>query len=289
MSIVVIGATGKLGMATIDALIERGVDPSSILAAGRNVERLEQIAKRGIPTIPCDLADPECVTDVLTGARRVLLVSVPGNPNRLEQHEAAIRAAGAAGVELFVYTSFLHADRNPDHLDHLRTERLLLTSGLQYTIMRNGRYFSSVTRMMPEWLKRGEIEGAAGQGRISAATHGDLAVANATVLTTNGHSGSTYELGIDDAFTMGELAAELSRQAGTDIAYTDLPADQLRVRLIEAGNTEALADRLVISEVAAADGFFCTDSGDLARLVGRPLVGLSKAISSTLSQMSLDG
>ena len=43
------------------------------------------------------------------------------------------------------------------------------------------------------------------------------------MLTTDGHAGKAYELGGDEAFTLAELAAEISAGSGTPVRYTDLP------------------------------------------------------------------
>ena len=49
MSIVVTGATGHLGRRTVESLLERGVDPAEIVATGRSVEKLADLAERGRP------------------------------------------------------------------------------------------------------------------------------------------------------------------------------------------------------------------------------------------------
>jgi NAD(P)H dehydrogenase (quinone) len=48
MTIAIIGATGKFGKDITDAILERGVDASYILALGRDSGRLEQLAALGL-------------------------------------------------------------------------------------------------------------------------------------------------------------------------------------------------------------------------------------------------
>ncbi|HET6954152.1 MAG TPA: SDR family oxidoreductase [Acidimicrobiales bacterium] len=282
MSIVITGATGNLGGLTVDALVRRGVEPSEVVAAGRKPDRLAEHAVGGVRTARFDIDDPVTLAAALEGAQKVLLVSLPGNPRRVEQHRSAIDAAKAAGVGLLVYTSFVHADTNRDHADHHATEKLLRESGLPHVVLRNGVYLSFFTRQIPGWREQGTIVGAAGDGRISAASPADLAEAAATVLTTTGHEGSVYELGGDDPFTMSELAVELSRQTGENIPYVQLPVDELRAHLVGAGHAEVAAGRRADVDRAIAAGEFLVDSGDLRRLVGRPLVTLSAAIAQAL-------
>ena len=54
------------------------------------------------------------------------------------------------------------------------------------------------------------------------------------VLTGSGHEKKAYELAGDRPFTMAELAAEVSRQIGRTIVYTDLPPEQFRPAELKA-------------------------------------------------------
>ncbi len=77
---------------------------------------------------------------------------------------------------------------------------------------------------VPAALPHDAVLGAAGEGRIASAARADYAEAAAAVLTSkDDQGGRTYELAGDEAYTLAELAAELSRQAGRPIAYKDLP------------------------------------------------------------------
>jgi NAD(P)H dehydrogenase (quinone) len=281
MSIVITGATGNLGGLTVAALVRQGVEPAEIVAAGRNVDRLGEHADKGVRTAQFDIDDPDSLSSAFEGAQRVLLVSMPGNPRRVEQHRDAIEAAEAAGVELLVYTSFIQAQTSSDHAAHQQTERLLGESRVPHVVLRNGVYLSYFARQIPSWREEGRIVGCAGDGRISAAAWIDLADAAAAVLTTKGHEGAVYELGSDDPFWMSEFAAELSRQTGETIPYVQLSVDELEALLKSAAHAAALAERLVRLDRAAA-GELAIDSGDLRRLVGRPLVTLSATIAEAL-------
>jgi NAD(P)H dehydrogenase (quinone) len=284
MCIVVTGATGNLGGLVVDALIRRGMATSEIVAAGRNRARLAELATKGVRTVRYDVDDVESVAAAFDGARKVLLVSIPGSPRRFEQHRGAIDAAKAAGVELFVYTSFIGAAPTNHHADHYATEQLLRENAMPYVVLRNGVYFEFFTAQINEWREQGQVLGAAGDGRISAAAIADLADAAAVVLTTPGHERAVYELGIDDPFTMPELANELSRQTGTQIPYVPLSVEEFETRLLQAGSTGAAAARRANVDRTIASGEFFIDTGDLGRLVGRELVTLSGAIAGAIGR-----
>ncbi|MCL7653720.1 KR domain-containing protein, partial [Klebsiella pneumoniae] len=60
----------------------------------------------------------------------------------------------------------------------------------------------------------GVFIGAAGEGKIASATRADYAAAAARVIASEGHEGKIYELAGDNAWTLSDLAAELSKQNG---------------------------------------------------------------------------
>ena len=75
-------------------------------------------------------------------------------------------------------------------------------------------------------MKAGAFVGSAGEGRISSATSADLGEAAIVVLTGEDHDGKVYELAGDDAYTLADLAAGISRQTGKAIPYKNLPRDE---------------------------------------------------------------
>lgn len=285
MTIVVTGATGKLGGFAVQALLRRGVAATDIVAGGRKPDKLADLAALGVRTAIIDFDDPDTVAAAFVGATRVLLVSVPGNPNRVGQHTTAITAAQRAGVELLAYTSFIHADSGttPTHPDHRATESVLRESGVPFVALRNPTYTESRLRWVPGWRTQGRVIGACGNGLLSTATQADLGEAAAVVLTSDGHVGATYELGGDDPFTLTEFAAELSRQTGESIPYVDLPIDDYRADLVADGYSEAVANNLAAVDLAVAAGQFENSTGDLRRLLGRPSTPLAEAMRLALA------
>lgn len=286
MSIVVTGATGHLGRLVVESLLSRGVPAGEIVAIGRDVGRIDDLAARGVTVRRADYEDPGSLRAAFAGAEKVLLISASEMGQRLHQHRNAVEAAKAAGVGLIVYTSAPNAGTAGYTIaaDHRATEELIEASGLPYVILRNGWYLENYTPQLLTYLEYG-IAGAAGDGRISAATRADLAAAAAAALTTEGHGGHVYELG-GEPFTMAELAAEISRQAGREVTYTDLPEQEYARFLAGAGVQEAFAAVLADSDRAAARGELYADRADLEKLLGRPVTPLAEAIRAALPRAS---
>jgi NAD(P)H dehydrogenase (quinone) len=284
MSITVTGATGQLGRLVVEDLLRRGVAPHHIVATGRDTDRLADLAEQGVQVRRADFADPGSLSEAFKGARKVLLVSTTTVGERLGNHTRAIDAAKEAGAELIVYTSTLNARTARMLLAdaHARTEQHLRDSGVPFVVLRNGWYLENYTAQFPLYLETGVVPGSAGTGRVSAASRRDYAEAAAAVLTSEGHEGSVYELGGDSAFTLAELAAALSGATGREVVYRDLPADQYRGALLDAGLPAELAEVLADSDLGLARGELFTESAELHRLIGRPTTSLTEALTGAL-------
>ncbi|MGE0309315.1 MAG: NAD(P)H-binding protein, partial [Acidimicrobiia bacterium] len=209
-SIVVIGATGHLGRLVVEALLDSGVVADQIVATGRSIDKLADLAERGVAVRRLDFDDPTTLEGVFSAGDRVLLVSGSDIGRRPAQHGAVINAAVAADVAQLVYTSGPKAPTNPMKLmtDHRLTEEAIEASGVPATILRNGWYFENYTAQLGTYLEHGAILGCAGDARISAAARADFAAAAAAVLTgpLADQVGRVYELGGDTTMTLTDLA-----------------------------------------------------------------------------------
>jgi NAD(P)H dehydrogenase (quinone) len=285
MSVVVTGATGQLGRLTVEALLRRGVPAPDVIATGRDTTAIKDLADRGVTVRRADFTDPGSLTAAFTGADKLLLISasIPVD-ERVANHRRAIDAALAAGVPLVAYTSTLHADTAATIIGatHRATEEYLRERRAPSVLLRNGWYLENYTGQLPQVLQNGTVTGAAGQGRVSAASRADYAEAAAVVLTTEGHAGAVYELGGDEAFTLAELAAAISAAAARHITYTDLPAHDLAQVLAGAGLPADLAGTLADADLGLSRGELFTSSRDLRRLIGRPTTPLADAVVDAL-------
>ncbi|GAB7052768.1 SDR family oxidoreductase [Catenuloplanes indicus] len=281
--IVVTGATGHLGRLVVEDLLERGVPAGEIVAAARTPAKAADLAARGVQVREADYDRPETLATAFAGATKALLVSSePGN--RVAQHRAVVDAAKAAGVGLFAYTSIVNADTTRMDLaaDHKATESAIRESGLPYVFLRNSWYFENYTGQFAQTLQNGAILGAAGEGRISAASRADYAAAAAAVLTTDGPTGVAYELGGDVAITLAELAAEVTAQSGTQVVYRDLPVAEFEKTLAGFGMPAPVAALFADVDANIARGALHTGTGDLSRLSGRPTTSLADAVAAGL-------
>jgi NAD(P)H dehydrogenase (quinone) len=280
MTIVVTGATGHFGRIAVESLLTRGVPADRIVAVGRGVEKIQDLAERGVTVKQASYEDPESLRAAFAGAEQLLFVSGSEAGQRVPQHLNVIAAAKEAGVGRVLYTSIAHADTSDLILagEHIATERALLDSGLPVVFLRNSWYLEN-------YDLRGALEhglfGAAGDGRLGIATRADLAEAAAAAVLAEDDQ-QVYELG-GEGVTLGELAAELSRQSGREVSYTDLPQDKYTEFLVGVGVPEDFAAVLADSDRGAAAGHLHTGAKDLEKLLGRPVTPLSESIRAAIA------
>ncbi|MGW1601105.1 SDR family oxidoreductase [Streptomyces eurythermus] len=282
MSIVVTGATGHLGRHVVAQLLEK-VPAERITAVVRDAAKGADLAARGVRLAVADYNAPETLDGLFAAGDKVLLISGSEvDKDRVAQHTAVIDAAKAAGVALLAYTSAPGTLTAALADDHRATEKVLLASGLPYTLLRNGWYHENYTEHLAPVLEHGAVVQAAGDGRVSSAARADYAAAAVAVLTGEGHENTTYELGGDEAWSFAEYAAELSRQTGREIAYRPVSVADLTGILTGAGLPAPLAEILAGVDASIAEGELVVSSGDLSRLIGRPTTPLAEAVTAAL-------
>jgi NAD(P)H dehydrogenase (quinone) len=282
MSLVVTGATGRLGRLVVDSLLTKGVEADRIVALGRNDDRLAGLAALGVSTRKVDYSNVDDVTHALAGAERVLLISSSEVGQRLAQHQNVIDAATNSGVELLAYTSIAHADTSGMALatEHRATEEAIGASGLPHAFLRNSWYIENYLGQLATYLEHGTILGAAGDGRVSAGTCADFAEAAAAVLLDE-RPKAVHELG-GAAFTLAELADTITEITGEDVRYVDLPADELVKNLVAAGLPEQYAGILADADLGLGRDELYVERTDLEALLGRPATSLADALRAAL-------
>ena len=280
MKIGVTGATGQLGRLVIENL-KKSVSTESIVALVRNTEKASEL---GVSANEFDYKKAEGLASALKGIDKLLLISGNELGNRFPQHAAVVEAAKQAGVKHILYTSILHADNSPLSLaqEHYATEKAILASGLTYTILRNGWYTENYTGSAKGAVGAGAFIGNAGDGKIASAARVDYAEAAAVVLVGAGHENKTYELAGDEAYTLTELAAEISKQSGKEIPYNNLTEAEYAGILKSFGLPNALAEMLADSDTGASKGGLFDDSHVLSTLIGRPTTPLAKVVADAL-------
>ncbi|MFE1349260.1 NmrA family NAD(P)-binding protein [Streptomyces sp. NPDC058757] len=251
--ILVTGANGNLGSATLAALRARGAAATGgSRTPGEGTRRLD--------------FDDRASLD-LAGVSTLVLVSAGyAEDDRVAaRHAAVLEAAARDGVRHVVYTSLTTAG---DHLGfalaHRVTERLVRASGLPWTVLRNGLYAELFGALMT-WADDG-LESPFGDGALAAVVREDLAEAAAIVAADPaGHRGRVHDL-VGRPITAAQVAGRLG------VPHRTVGLGEYRRRLLEEAPSLLPFQPPMLASIATAvrHGFLDATSTDLADLLGRP-------------------
>lgn len=283
MSIVVTGATGQLGRLVITSLL-RTVPAKDVVALVRDPAKAHDLKALGVTVRQGDYAQPASLAHAFEASDKVLLISSNQLGQRGAQHRAVIEAASHAKVAQVIYTSVLHAATSRLSLaaEHVETEQALAASDLSWVILRNGWYTENYAASIPPALAHHAFIGAAGDGKIASAARVDYADAAAAVLTSDVASGTIFELAGDNAYTLTEFAAAITKASGTEVAYVNLTEADYSKALVDAGLPTPIAEMLANSDVAASGGALFDDSHTLSRLIGRPTTPFTETVQAAV-------
>jgi NAD(P)H dehydrogenase (quinone) len=273
MTIGISGASGQLGRATTDLLLER-VEPAELVLVTRDPAGLQAYGQRGVDVRHGDFREPSTLPESYRGIDTLLLISGADIGQRVAQHSAAVDAAKAAGVQRVAYTGIVNpteANAAAAAPEHRGTEEALLASGLEWTFLRNGIYGDLTADALQQSIAAGQHVFNSGDGGTSYVTRADCAAAAAEVLAGDGHAGKAYDITGPETISGYDLAAMASEVSGKSVEPVSVDDETFVSILVEhAGLPQFIAEFLASFGRAAREGQLGLVSDDFERLTGRP-------------------
>ncbi|MGV3525503.1 MAG: NAD(P)H-binding protein [Candidatus Sericytochromatia bacterium] len=272
--ILVTGATGGLGGATLDFLLKQQ-PAQAMVALARDPAKLAVPAAAGVEVRQGDYADYGSLLRAFDGIDTLFLVSAVAFSDRATHEANAVRAAQAAGVRHVVYTSIQKRPGSTLTISQVTdtndlTEQALADSGMGFTILRNSLYLDSLPLLLGQKAFVSGIRAPLGSGRAALATRRDLAEGAAAVLAQPAvHAHKIYTLGSSEAFAFADVASFLAEEMGHPIAYESVTPEQYVAEAVAGGVPQPFAEFASEWLNAVALGEFAEVTGDLERLIGR--------------------
>jgi NAD(P)H dehydrogenase (quinone) len=302
--ILVTGATGDTGRATVEELLARGHQVRA-LAHGED-DRSKRLQERGVEVVFGDLLDFGRVRFALNGTRRAYFV-YPIRPGIAQATAYFAQAAKEAGVDGIVNMSQISArDGAKSHAatDHWLSERVFDWSGLTVAHIRP-TYFAEWLLYVTSMIRGGKLHLPFGTGRHAPIAAEDQGRVIAAILEDPApHRGKVYPLFGPVEYSHAEIAQVLSRVLGREIEYKQVnfeefqrfmtverpkpttqraDDDEDRERAERATRHAAGNDFLFqhLREVAIdhQNGIFAGTNDNVERLTGRPPMTLEEFIS----------
>ena len=281
--ILITGATGQLGKATIAHLL-KDMKPGNIVALARDANKADFLKEKSIEVRVGDFDDTVSLDRAMQGIGKLLLISSSELQRRFQQHKNVVDAAKKAGVKHIVYTSVSMKDVNTSAIkflmeSHFQTEDYIKESGMNYTFLRNSLYAETIPMFVGENVLKTGIYLPAGNGEVSFAHRGEMGEATAKVLST-GHENKTYSLTNVETYSYRNVAQILSEISGKEISYFSPEVEDYTKTLSNAGVPKEYIGVFSGFALAIARGEFNMVSHDLESLLGRKPASLKEYLKT---------
>ena len=225
--VLVTGATGRVGRAVVDQLIDAGVPVRAL------THRSEAVATwpPNVDVVTGDLTDPESLDAGLQGVGAVFLVWT-----------APPATAPAVIERLATYTRrivFLSAPHNIEHpffqqpnpmaVLYAEIERLIAAAGLESTIIRPGIFASNALLWWANAIRaEGIVRWPYGAAETAPVDDRDVAAVAARTLSQDGYVGGDYVLTGPESLSQAEQVGIIGDVVGRRITFKELSPDEFR-------------------------------------------------------------
>jgi NAD(P)H dehydrogenase (quinone) len=285
--IAVTGASGKLGGATIEFLLTRGVAAGDIVAVVRDPTKVAALAERGVEVRRGDYVDTQSLENAFRGVDRLAFISTSAlGEERLLHHGHVVKAARAAQVGHILYTSVIKpaaVAKFAASPGHFHTEAMIRDSGIPHTFFRNNLYLDLVPFMFGNAVATGKLAYNGGNGRIGFVARREIAEALAAALASPLPRDRNFAITAAAPYGLADVAKALGKANGKTIVYSPLSNDDFRRALEATPMPPHIIDMSIALGEAIRAGEFDAASTDLERLIGRTPTTLESFLTSTTS------
>lgn len=277
-TVLVTGATGKVGRHLIPLLQRRGI-------AVRAASRSPLPARAGVEPVRFDWADESTWDAARRGVDAMYLVA---GPVPQAEHADLIRhfldQAKRTSVRRVVLLSVFGLDQAPADNPLRRIELAVEASGLPWTHVRPGAFMQNFSEGL-RWNEsfaddirvRDEIVGPGGNGVVSYVSSTDIAAVAAAALIEDRHAGKAYAPLGPEPLTLFEVADHIGWAAGRPIRYVETDHTPMRDKLLAMGAPAETAEHnSQLYAFSFTSGVFGVLNDDILTATGRPPVSFGE-------------
>ncbi len=265
--ILVIGATGTVGREVVSQLATTGA-PVRALARNPHAAGLPP----EVEVVRGDLTRPESLDPFLEGIDTVFLVWVAP----AEAVDAALeRIAKHARRIVFLSAPLktahpLFQQPSPVRAMTERIERLIETSGLEWTFLRPGMFAANARRWWAAQIRAGDVVRWPYLAVPTAPIHErDIAAVAVRALCEDGHAGAEYVLTGPESLSQAEQVAIIGRVLGRSLRIEEMSPDEARRELFAIMPALPVVNML-LDAWAAAMGQPASVTSTVAEITGAP-------------------
>ncbi|MET3447245.1 NmrA family NAD(P)-binding protein [Ralstonia sp. 1138] len=275
MTILVTGATGRVGRQVVHQLANRGADVRALVRDPAKAD-----FPGGVNVVQGDMLDLDSLRRAFAGVRTLFLLNAVAG-DEFTQALLALNVARESGVERVVYLSVMHAERfvNVPHFAvKSGAERMIEQMGFSATILRPAYFMDNEHMVKDVIVNHGVYPMPIGSKGVAMVDTRDIAeVAAIEVIRRDAAPGKlpieTINLVGPDTLTGPELASIWSETLGRPVAYGGDDPTGFERNLTNFLPKWMAYEMRLMAERYVSDGMV-PQAGDVERLttlLGRPL------------------
>lgn len=282
----VTGATGNLGGLTVEALLKT-VPATEVSVLARDPAKAKSWKDRGVRVVQGDYFDYESLVDAFAGVDKLLLIGAVSLTNRPPQHANMIKAIESARPRHVVYVGFHRKEGSKIKLREvtdveLKSEKGLVSSGVNYTIGRNPLYANAFKQLLGGNIKDDGVRAFGPEGKTTYANIRDLGQAYANLLTQDDHENKIYNLNSGEAVTLRDMAKLWGEVYGKTIPYIHWTKQEFIDWRVAKGLSLEQAEYTAAFLNAVAESEFSETSNALQTILGRKPMSLKETFAADL-------
>lgn len=284
------GVTGHFGRTAAQTFLKNNNDQSLAILV-RDATKVADLQASGAEVRIGDYGDYNSLLSAFAGVERLLFVSSNDMENRMSHHTNVIQAAKEAGVKHLVFTSFQFVSTADDSPNaplmkvYVATENLLKSSGMDYTILRDGLYMDMLPDIIgPAIRQQKTLYAPAGTTEVAFTLRAELAEASALVLAGTDYVNQTLDLTANQAITFPEIAQQLSTIFKEEIHYVSPTIPEYQKSLSEAGLPEVVVGLFSGIMASINAGEFRKTTTSLAQILQREPLSVTNYLTEVYSK-----
>lgn len=270
MTILVTGATGNVGRAVVQALLDAD---HHVRVVSRDRDRAAATVGDGAEIVQADLVDRAALDAAMTGVDRVFL-GCGNHPAQVESECTVIDAAARAGVRRLVKLSGPSPDPGSDLVPerwHARIERHLTASGLPAVALRPCSFMTNLLAFAGPVAEAGVLPAPTDGARVAFVDPADVgAVAAALVLLDAPLPPTPVRVTGPAAVSYADVAAALTEVTGRPVTFVPVDEETASAQMRAAGVPEPLVAVFLAVYRAQRRGALEQTSDAAPTYLGRP-------------------
>lgn len=221
LSVLVVGATGKVGSELVSLLVADGIKPRLFQRASSK----NAFKDTDLEVVSGELADKESLKAALEGINTVFMIT-RDQPDQALLEGNLIDVAVGQGVEKIIKSSAFAASLDPPQgygAIHHQAELKLMQSGLKWVVLRPYFFMQNFLELSKEITQSGFLPLPLARAKVGVIDARDVALVAFHVIKSHRFDNQCYELTGPESLTMKDCSNVLGQVLNKKVRYFSPP------------------------------------------------------------------